>query len=376
MKEPWREAFQDRLGDYELDVPVPASGPALPARRKIALPPLLSAAAAAAALLLLLPFGKQRPVGGNPLRTPGQQAIALLADNIPHPQPLSLTRRKAPLPQPTQPAETQETPVIPDTPVAEEVSTDTPAPVPEVAVLPPEEPQVWEDIPEPSTRHKGKLYTQIHAGNLLGSESETEFRMNMLRAAKAAYRGDDQMQWLRDNGSHYSGSGTNNADDLQSNEAVLGRHDNWYCQLPLRAGLSLRYQATPVFGVESGVEYIYQYARETTLQKREARFHYLGIPVKASVRMAQWERLQLYTTVGAEAEWLVAGTIGNKAVDRHPVQYSLMGALGLDLRLAPRLSLYAEPGFGCHYHLDNTIPSYYWAHPLAFDLRAGLRFEL
>ena len=164
----------------------------------------------------------------------------------------------------------------------------------------------------------------------------------------------------------------------------------WNYDLPVKAGLSLRYQITPLFWLESGLEYSFHHARGQKIagnKQQEARsysFHYIGFPLKASLRLAQWNRIQAYTTVGAEAEWLAAGSFISKdsqktvavRINEHPFQYALMGAAGIDLGLTSRLSLYAEPGLSWHFPMKGTLPSYYREHPLSFDLRAGLRFEL
>ena len=89
MKDTWTQAFQERLGDYELDVPVPAG---VPGRRRIL--PWLTAAAAAAALALLLLLPGRRPAG-NPL-----SATQLIAEALPRvqaPQPDLSTARLLPV---------------------------------------------------------------------------------------------------------------------------------------------------------------------------------------------------------------------------------------------------------------------------------------
>ena len=399
MKEPWREAFQDRLGDYEMDMPVPEAVPVTPARRKLVLPLVLSTAAAALALLLLLPSGKQHS-GGNrhPLGMPKERPVALLAENVPHPgqafstqspsrrQPLS--RQRFPQTQLTDSQDnTEESQIIPD---ATDVQAGAPASSPDVAAAgtdkpeddigsPAENPLAWEEEPAQQTRRQGRFYTQVHAGSLLsGSAPSGSGWLNHYYYASGVQQADF--------GGLYPLASSSNQITYYNTEAATGanRTKNWNCALPIRAGLSLRYQATPVFGVESGLEYSYHYAREADYPQSECRLHYLGIPVKASVRMARWERLQLYTTLGAEAEWPVAGQFVSHAgknkvtthIGEHPAQYALMGAMGIDFRIASRLSLYAEPGLGWHFGMTDNLPSYYREHPLSFDLRAGLRFNL
>ena len=56
MKDNWIKPFQDRLGEYELDLPQAAARP----RKRIILPLLSAAAAAAILLLVFLPSPSSR----------------------------------------------------------------------------------------------------------------------------------------------------------------------------------------------------------------------------------------------------------------------------------------------------------------------------
>ena len=374
MKDPWIKSFQDRLGDYELDIPVPS------AYRKRRIWPLFltaGAAAAAAALLLLLPARTTDPASQSPLRLPGERQTALLAEATPQPLQLAtLSRRQASGRVNVTPAvsATDEPGVVEEVPVAEAENTVTETPETTVREEAPKEEtttgQEWWKTEDPTVRRTtGAFSTQIHVGNAFsslaaGDDTPDPSGISQINQAEEAL-------WLQN---AYAKSNVGMRGDV--------REIHWRYRLPVKAGVSLRYQITPVLGVESGLEYSYHLAEAT---EQTARFHYVGIPVKVSARLAQWGRLQVYTALGEETEWLIAGQIETHEpgierfttrVDQHPLQFSLTGAAGLDYTLTPGFSLYVEPGLAWHSKMKGDLPSYYREHPYAFDLRAGLRFTL
>ena len=385
MNDPWKTSFQDRLGDYELDVPVPS-----PARRRAAWPWLLAAAAAAviAAFFLLLPAREQNPDTQFLSVIIGEQPAALLAENILHPDKRFLPLHRAVRPETLGQLETANEEVLPST--LPKVDPDAVPKndqdiIPEAALeaalkaMQEREPETGVLVSIPA-RRTGKLSVQIHAGYTRATDSAEG---SLLKSTDKAKTPPDLEHIAFVNTPH---TGQNNIFN-QYNDLEQPEPDNWTCLLPAKAGLSLRYQITPSFGVESGILYSYHYAREFIGRGRKCHTHYLGIPLKASLRMAQWRRQQVYTTFGGEAEWLVGGHIDTPTapgvqqvtsvrIKEHPFQYSLMGAAGIDFGLSKRLSLYVEPGLAWHFGLSGNLPNYYREHPVSFDLRAGLRFSL
>ena len=375
MKDPWIQSFQDRLGEYELDVPVP------PATRKRPWPVFLAVGAAAAvAILLLVPGRRTIPSPQQSLRLPGERQTALLAEALPKARPLTaICRQESPEsafvdPEPTAPETDIEVDGTPEPTVNEETDDRQEAAGQQaVAVTESVTPeQEWWKTEDPATRRTaGGFSTKIHIGNAFSSLSSDP---------------------IKPSGIDLFHETTEMAAQLMYNNVLTGNREfdysvgsvyvpQWNCRLPVKAGLSLRYQFTPLLGAETGLEYSYHYA-ETTDQT--ARLHYIGIPVKFSARLVQWGRLQVYATAGEETEWMVAGQIETREktaqsrmrVQQHPFQFSLMGAAGLDFTVTPGFSLYVEPGAAWHAEMKGDLPSYYREHPFSFDLRAGLRFAL
>jgi len=374
MKDPWIQAFQDRMGDYELDVPVP------PAGRKKKVWPLfvaIGAAAAATALLLLLPGHRMR-LSPQPLGFPGERQTALLAEVLPKARPLTaIYRQKFPEATFVNPDVTAAETAINVQEVVEPTDEETgnqPETIGDQPVTVTENftrDQEWWQAEEPAPRRSASGFsTKVHVGNAFSPLTSGQ---PVDPTGIALFHERTALEVMK----YYADALNGN---LSSNYSVGSVYEpQWNCRLPIKAGLSLRYQITPVFGFESGLEYSYHYA-ETADQT--ARFHYIGIPVNVSVRLVQWGRLQFYTTLGEETEWLVAGqyeshhagSYSSTYVQQHPFQFSLMGAAGLDFTLTPGFSLYVEPGVAWHARMNVELPSYYRQHPFSFDLRAGLRF--
>ena len=121
----------------------------------------------------------------------------------------------------------------------------------------------------------------------------------------------------------------------------------------------------------------------TEIPYSEYRLHYVGLPLKALVPIVGGRRLQVYAGAGGEAEVLAGGTRTlfvpteeKVSVSGHPFQFSLLASAGIEFSLVDRLSLYAEPGAAWHVVTPKSLPGYYRDHPVSFDFRFGLRFDL
>ena len=396
MKDTWTQAFQERLGDYELDMPVPAG---VPGRRRI-LPWLTTAAAAAAlALLLLLPGRRQ---AGNPL-----SATQLIAEALPQvqaSQPALSAARLLPIRSLQPHSVSSAIPIMPvtdetveneqvtevvsetipteePTPATNPVSVSEPTPVGAIADVWPED---WPEEPV-QARRNGGLSAKLYAGNFTAGEArfQTTSDLMSMRDASAEYRYND----LVENDNLFSNSlkeakHAYNVKEMPGQETV--------CDLPLKTGLSIRYDISPRLGIESGLTYGYHHAKQSYSGNlsgsyyRDYKMHYLGIPLKATLTLTNWEKAALYMNLGGEAELLAGGSITaidgvtrNKTViGEHPFQFSLLGGAGAEYFFTRQIGLYAEPGLAWHLLPASTLPNYYREHPWSFDLRVGLRLRL
>ena len=141
---------------------------------------------------------------------------------------------------------------------------------------------------------------------------------------------------------------------------------------PVRFGLSLRYQLTDRWSVESGLSYTRLSSDITTIiddktTVTEQRLNYIGLPLNISYELWRSRYFGLYVSGGSTIE---------KQLEASPWQFSLNGAAGAEYKLTDFFSLYAEPGIGYYFKDGSSTPTIYKDHPLNFNLSFGLRLHL
>lgn len=141
---------------------------------------------------------------------------------------------------------------------------------------------------------------------------------------------------------------------------------------PVRLGISLRYQLSNRWSVESGLTYTRLITEVSTTMDNQTTYdeqhqHYIGVPLNVGYLLWSSRRFSFYASAG--------GTI-EKQLEQSPWQLSANAAIGVDYRLTPWLSLYAEPGIGYYFDNRSTTPVLYHNRPLNLSLGVGLRFSL
>ena len=63
-------------------------------------------------------------------------------------------------------------------------------------------------------------------------------------------------------------------------------------------------------------------------------------------------------------------------MDKDRMLWSVGGSLGLEYRIIPQLSLYAEPGIRHYFNNGSTINNYFKDKPTSFNLQLGLRLNI
>ena len=162
-------------------------------------------------------------------------------------------------------------------------------------------------------------------------------------------------------------------------------------RLPIRFGLSLRYRLDDRWSLESGLAYTrlrsdIKHNDNGVRMNTEQTLSYIGIPIAASYLLSSGRYVNLYVSAGGMVEKMVKGRQHHEYVGRNlertesvsirPLQWSVNGALGVELNINRRFSLYAEPGVGYYFDNDSNIPTYYQDKPFNFNLNVGLRFNI
>lgn len=383
MKDNWTQAFQEKLGDYELELPDPAAA----GRKTGRILPLLFAGAAAAVLLLLVllrtpgpsrtePLSRlvaeARPVLDAPALSP-LAPVALLPERqhrVDAAQPEAM-QPEAMQPEAAQPADTQSEAVVPST---------QPETTPEPVIASGKEEEAMPE--EPASRRRTRLSGRVHVDpSFLQSRGAPQEPLSQLKDA------------------YYFGNGTGRETEpwpepavglpVENNDQMpLAREKGEVrCDLPVKAGVALQLDGPGRFAFGTGLDYAFHRSRIrfTGGPEWEYRMHYIGLPVRGLFTLIDAKRLNWYAAAGGEVEWMVAGRLYmrngrqqdvSEAIDRHPFLFSLSAATGLELKLSEHIGLYAEPGIAWHPKQKGDLPDYYREHPLSFDLRVGVSFDL
>lgn len=387
MKDNWIKPFQEKLGDYELELP--AAGAA--GRRKARIIPLVLAGAAAAVMLLVLLLRTPVTTRPEPLSRLIAEAAPTLAaprlDPLAPVSPLPKRSRTAAEPivektveqaveqaveQIATPDGVTEQPTPPTSPTVSQVSTPE-NPETEQA------PTTWlPETDEAPARKTIRLSGRVHVdpsflrNNTVQQEPMGQWIMsNYVGSDK---RAEKLNYWMESNYAASTGIPV-------TNEAEI-RHD-----LPVKTGISLVLEGPGRFSLESSLNYDFHRSRSSYQNACELdyRMHYAGLAVKGLVSLAEWEKVRLYTGIGVEGEYMVAGRLYTRnnghlntidPLDSHPFLFSVNAAAGVEYRFSSLFGLYVEPGVALHTRPRGNLPDYYREHPFSFDLHVGFRFNL
>lgn len=165
-------------------------------------------------------------------------------------------------------------------------------------------------------------------------------------------------------------------------------------RLPVRTGLTFRYQLPSGLGFETGVTYTwlsstFQSGSEANHYTSTRQMHYIGVPLNILYTFWDSRLLSIYVSAGGLIEKCVGGstettyTLGGEKAgtplrepsNDRPLQWSVNLTAGAQLNLTRNIGLYAEPGIAYWFDDGTDLETVYKVHPLNFYLRFGLRFS-
>ena len=157
-------------------------------------------------------------------------------------------------------------------------------------------------------------------------------------------------------------------DDVQESE----NHQSW------SVGISVSKQLNERLSLESGLVYTYLSSNVTTSLSgsQYQHLHYLGIPLKLDITLAENERWQFYTSVGTMLEHSLYGKRGSTNLHLNDWQWSVNGGLGLQYKFTKHMGLYIEPGVNYYFSNGSDVPSLRTESPFSFNLQLGVRIGL
>ena len=135
-------------------------------------------------------------------------------------------------------------------------------------------------------------------------------------------------------------------------------------KMPVTVGLTVEKKINKHLAVETGLLY-------SSLRAGQ-NLHYLGIPVKLNVTLAEMPKLDIYASVGGVADKCIAGAPDN-SFKQEPVQLALTAGVGVNYKINDKLALFAEPGVSHHFKTDSKLETVRSARPTNFNLICGLR---
>ena len=155
---------------------------------------------------------------------------------------------------------------------------------------------------------------------------------------------------------------------------------------PIRLGVSVRYGLGKRWSLEGGLTYTYLVSDISRTVKGcsyqiEQRLAYIGVPLNVNYLLWGNHHFNVYASAGGMVETMVKGkrvdeeNDFNERVGHQPLQFSVLGAAGVEYMPGGNISIYAEPGFAYHLANHGSVPTFYQDKPFSFNLNLGLRFS-
>ena len=357
MEDKWKQKFNEKFSDFELEIPVPPFEN-LPLKRRSSTAVWLAAiSATAAAAVLALVF----------LAKPSSYESYSLTYSIAEPEPKVRLSIDHPRTMPSCP------------------QRDAYRPHEDISLAGDNE----EDAEE--TTASSNLATETHcaAGQSLGETSiissmeyladneKEEYGRLSISLIGNPYRMATVAEELR---------GQRGGADVTQRDSLFS-----FCP-PVNMGLSFRLGLTDKWSVESGLEYSFhqvkwQY-RVNSIPSSEGYYfqHFLGVPISVSYSFLERGRVSLHGAVGGKASIRLSAKEEifpegfNKVMlirhnESHPFLFSISAAADLDYRIFSNVSIYARPDISLFLNEIPDLPDYQWRHRAVFDFGIGLRLH-
>lgn len=167
-------------------------------------------------------------------------------------------------------------------------------------------------------------------------------------------------------------------------------------KIPVKVGLTARYNITGRLGVETGLTYsilsssvkIGNSETGKNWSTGSQTLHYLGIPLNISFNILNSRYLNIYVTGGGMMEKSISGSIKTEEyvdgkfdrtlttnISPKGLQWSVNAAAGVQANILPQLGFFVEPGVSHHFKNGSRVRSIYTDKPTDFSLGFGLRYS-
>lgn len=160
----------------------------------------------------------------------------------------------------------------------------------------------------------------------------------------------------------------------QQDEDVALETDN---HMSWSFGFEVQKSLTERLSLESGIVYtlLTSDVRMKYSGVKKQQMHYLGVPLKLNVELAQRDNWQFYVGGGGMLERCIYATRGGKSFSNKEWQWSVVGAVGFQYMISRHIGIYFEPGVNYYFDDHSGIENFRSAQPFTFNIQAGLKLR-
>lgn len=230
--------------------------------------------------------------------------------------------------------------------------------------------QPWHPSEQASAQGR-RFALSAHTGGSLADSRSTTFRGRSVLCSSSLFAMD--------------GAVRGDVEPVSASSMLLsGYNEVRHHAQPLTLGVSLGYALNSRLMLTTGVVYtraVTDFIKSSGTDEivETQKLHYVGVPLALKCGLWSSRLLQLYATVGGEADFNVAASVESGGVsadaDRDRVQLSAAAAAGIQLNCLPGVGVFAEPGVKYYFDNRSSVETIFKDKPWAFSMQMGLRVE-
>lgn len=234
-------------------------------------------------------------------------------------------------------------------------------------------------------RRSGGFSAGILAGGAVGGNTSGSKPTAMVMGANPLAAGVTKTDWIDKD---------SKASAIVYNQPEV--QEEYSHKIPVKVGLTARYNITGRLGVETGLTYsilsssvkIGNSETGKNWSTGSQTLHYLGIPLNISFNILNSRYVNIYVTGGGMMEKSISGNIKTDEyvdgkfdrtlttnISPKGLQWSVNAAAGVQANILPQLGFFVEPGVSHHFKNGSRVRSIYTDKPTDFSLGFGLRYS-
>ncbi len=234
-------------------------------------------------------------------------------------------------------------------------------------------------------RRSGGFSAGIVAGGAVGGNTSGSKPTAMVMGANPLAAGVTKTDWIDKD---------SKASAIVYNQPEV--QEEYSHKIPVKVGLTARYNITGRLGVETGLTYSILSSSVKTGNSETGKnwstgsqtLHYLGIPLNISFNILNSRYVNIYVIGGGMMEKSISGSIKTDEyvdgkfdrtlttnISPKGLQWSVNAAAGIQANILPQLGFFVEPGVSHHFKNGSRVRSIYTDKPTDFSLGFGLRYS-